>query len=68
MLVNMTEGETVGSKLYDLIYRVAPKVMGGCRGVRLADRLQRHGFLVQVREYHEQMLFPSEVLLAYNRA
>ncbi len=68
ILVNMTIGEGVGSKLYDLIYRLSPKTMGGCRGVRLMERLQRQGFSVQVREYHQQMLFPSEVILASNSA
>ena len=33
ILVNMTEGETLPSKLYDFIYRLSPKSMGGCRGV-----------------------------------
>jgi ubiquinone/menaquinone biosynthesis C-methylase UbiE len=65
VLVNMTEGETKGSKLYDLIYRLSPKSMGGCRGVRLEDKLKQHGFTVETREYHQQMLFPSEVILAH---
>ena len=65
ILVNMTNGETLGSKLYDFIYRLSPKIMGGCRGVRLADRVKQHGFAVEVREYHQQMLFPSEVILAH---
>ena len=68
VLVNMTDGESVGSKLYELIYRLSPKTMGGCRGVRLTDRLKRQGFTVQVREYYQQMLFPSEVILAYKTA
>jgi ubiquinone/menaquinone biosynthesis C-methylase UbiE len=68
MLVNMTDGESVGSRLYELIYRLSPKTMGGCRGVRLTDRLKRLGFKVEIREYHQQMLFPSEVILAYNFA
>ena len=65
ILVNMTEGERLGSKIYDFIYNISPKTMGGCRGVKLADRLQQHGFKVEVREYFQQMLFPSEVILAY---
>lgn len=65
ILVNMTNGETLGSKLYDFIYRLSPKIMGGCRGVQLADRLKQHGFAVEMREYHQQMLFPSEVILAH---
>jgi ubiquinone/menaquinone biosynthesis C-methylase UbiE len=68
ILVNMTNGVTFGSKLYDWIYRISPKLMGGCRGVQLTDRLQRHGFIVEVREYHQQMLFPSEVILAHKGA
>jgi ubiquinone/menaquinone biosynthesis C-methylase UbiE len=63
VLVNMTEGERFGSKLYDGMYRISPKTMGGCRGVKMAERLQRHGFEVETREYIQQMLFPSEVLL-----
>jgi ubiquinone/menaquinone biosynthesis C-methylase UbiE len=64
ILVNMTAGETAGSKLYDMVYRLSPRIMGGCRGVRLAARLKQRGFTVQAREYHQQMLFPSEVILA----
>jgi hypothetical protein len=39
--------------------------MGGCRGVQLTDLLTQHGFRIEVREYIQQMLFPSEVILAY---
>ncbi len=65
VLVNMTEGETMGSKLYDFIYRLSPKTMGGCRGVRLTDKLEQQGFTIEVREYCQQMLFPSEIILAH---
>lgn len=65
ILVNMTEGERWGSRIYDRIYNLSPKLMGGCRGVRLSDRLQQSGFRVDVREYHQQLLFPSEVIRAY---
>jgi ubiquinone/menaquinone biosynthesis C-methylase UbiE len=64
VLVNMTEGERFGSNLYDVIYNLSPKTMGGCRGVKLSRRLERHGFRVETREYFQQMLFPSEVILA----
>ena len=36
-----------------------------CRGIQLTDLLIEHGFKVEVREYVQQMLFPSEVTLAY---
>lgn len=66
ILVNMTKGERFGSNLYDVIYSISPRIMGGCRGISLSDRLKRHGFTVEVREYVQQMLFPSEVIVAYN--
>lgn len=65
ILVNMTEGERWGSKIYDWVYSLSPKLMGGCRGVKLADGLQHYGFQVEVREYSQQLLFPSEVIRAY---
>lgn len=65
VLVNMTEGERFGSGIYDFIYRISPATMGGCRGVALAERLQAQSFRVETREYYQQMLFPSEVILAY---
>ena len=68
VLVNMTEGETLGSRLYDFIYRLSPKTMGGCRGVLLTDKLKQHGFTIESREYYQQMLFPSEVILAHKHA
>jgi ubiquinone/menaquinone biosynthesis C-methylase UbiE len=65
VLVNMTAGERFGSGLYDLVYSISPKTMGGCRGVKLTERLQAHDFNVERREYFQQMLFPSEVILAF---
>ena len=64
VLVNMTKGEKFGSGLYDLIYRISPRLMGGCRSLQLSERIQRHGFNVKQREYHQQLLFPSEVIIA----
>ena len=64
VLVNMTIGERFGSGIYDFMYRVSPRLMGGCRGIRLSEKLNEHGFRVKVREYHQQCLFPSEVILA----
>jgi len=66
ILVNMTEGESFGSGIYSLIYRIAPKAFGGCRGVKLSTKLEQHGFEVKSREYYQQLWFPSEVILACN--
>jgi ubiquinone/menaquinone biosynthesis C-methylase UbiE len=64
ILVNMTEGESVCSGIYSLIYGISPKSFGGCRGVKLSDKLVQHGFEVKSREYYQQLWFPSEVILA----
>lgn len=64
VLVNMTIGERFGSGIYDFLYRLSPRLMGGCRGIRLSQKLTEHGLQVKRREYHQQCLFPSEVILA----
>ncbi len=64
VLVNMTVAEGLGGRLYETIYRISPASMGGCRGVRMAEKLQQFGFRVEARETVRQMLFPSEVILA----
>ncbi len=68
VLVNMTEGERPGSRMYDRIYSKFPRIMGGCRGVKLEDELRAVGFDVVSREYYQQFLFPSEVILAKPRS
>jgi ubiquinone/menaquinone biosynthesis C-methylase UbiE len=64
VLVNMTDGEKFGTDIYTWIYRMSPKLMGGCRGVQLSEKLKVHGFNIKLREYYQQLLFPSEVILA----
>ena len=64
VLVNMTKAEQFGAGLYERIYRISPTLMGGCRGVQLSNLLAEHGFIIENREYIQQMLFPSEVILA----
>ncbi len=67
VLVNMTKGEKFGSTIYDEISRISPRLMGGCRGIRLSEKLKSGGFTVKSREYYQQLLFPSEVILAEKR-
>ena len=64
VLVNMTKAEQFGAGLYERIYRISPTLMGGCRGVQQQEILIQHGFRVITREYVQQLLFPSEVILA----
>ena len=64
VLVNMTKAERLGAGLYERIYRINPLLMGGCRGVQQNNLLTEYRFKVIAREYVQQMLFPSEVILA----
>mgnify|MGYP000004362935 CR=1 FL=1 len=65
VLVNMTEAEQFMGRIYDRIYRISPRLMGGCRAVKLSGLIEKQGFKIDKREYHQQMLFPSEVILAF---
>jgi ubiquinone/menaquinone biosynthesis C-methylase UbiE len=62
IVVNMTIGEKRRDNLYRWIYRLSPKLLGGCRGVRLTPYLVACGFRVVQRDYVTQLGFPSEIL------
>lgn len=64
ILLSMTHGEHFGSGIYQRLFNLSPEAMGGCRAVAMTERLAQHGFEVVRREYIQQMLFPSEVILA----
>lgn len=64
VLVNMTIGEKPGSHFFQWLYERSPRLMGGCRGVQLAEPVTKAGFEIVCREYQQQLLFPSEVILA----
>jgi ubiquinone/menaquinone biosynthesis C-methylase UbiE len=69
VLVNMTNYEKclsriILTKVYNALYNLSPKTVGGCRGVQLSGTLKDNGFEIVTREYFQQMLFPSEVILA----
>lgn len=62
VMANMTKAECWCSSFAELIYRVKPSLMGGCRGVYLLPYLEYAGFKGMQREYISQMTFPTEVL------
>ncbi len=64
VMSGMTPGEGLGSGIYDRLYNLSPSLMGGCRGIRMTGPLEANGFKVVSRDYLQQMLFPSEVILA----
>ena len=68
VLVNMTVGKRAYTRIYDFLYRLSPKLMGGCRGIRLTNRLEQSRFDVESREYYQQLLLPAEVILARKSA
>jgi ubiquinone/menaquinone biosynthesis C-methylase UbiE len=63
-VVNMTLPRVWYEASWQLLYRIHPKTLGGCRGVELTTFLERTGFEVLRREHFSQMTFPSEVILA----
>jgi ubiquinone/menaquinone biosynthesis C-methylase UbiE len=62
IVVNMTIAERHRDNLYRWIYRLSPKLLGACRGVRLTSDLIAGGFRVAQRDYITQLGFPSEIL------
>ncbi len=64
VISGMTPGEGLGSGIYDRLYNLSPSLMGGCRGIRMTGPLEANGFRVVSRDYVQQMLFPSEIILA----
>jgi ubiquinone/menaquinone biosynthesis C-methylase UbiE len=65
-LVSLTEGVDLPSRLFiarwNLLYRLAPERMGGCRPIELSGPLLRAGFQVE-RRVVVQRGCPSEVLV-----
>ena len=64
VLINMTRAEKFYQKIYESIYLLNPRWLGGCRGVLLSDYLLAAGFNIQVREMTSQLGFPSEIISA----
>ncbi len=64
VLVNMTQGERFYQRFWEGVYQINPKLLGGCRGVLLAEPLQAVGFTDLQRQMVSQFGFPSEVIVA----
>ena len=61
-LVNMARGMYWYNGLWEIVYRVKPAWVGGCRGVSLLEHVRSLGFQDTRREFISQMTFPSEVV------
>jgi ubiquinone/menaquinone biosynthesis C-methylase UbiE len=64
VLVNMAQGEAWQHQLYDRLYQLSPRLVGGCRGVAMEASVAAAGFGNVQRELSVQVGLPSEVILA----
>jgi ubiquinone/menaquinone biosynthesis C-methylase UbiE len=64
VLVNMTRSEHWYEQIWERVYRINARWLGGCRGVLLHDSLQAAGFTNIHRETVSQMGFPAEIITA----
>lgn len=64
MLVNMARAERLRQRVYEWIYRLEPRLLGGCRGVEMAPSVRAQGFADVQVERLSQLGFPSEIVQA----
>jgi len=64
VMVDMTIGERWYQRGWELVARLNPALLGGCRGVSLRPHLVSAGFAEVRREVVSQLGFPSEILSA----
>jgi len=64
VLVNMAISDALPSRIWEALYRIDARLLGGCRGVSLARTASEVGFIVEHEERLSQLGFPSEILLA----
>lgn len=62
VMVNMTRGDRWYHQLWEMIYRLHPPLLGGCRGVVVRPSMEAAGFVRTRRAFVSQGTFPSEVL------
>jgi ubiquinone/menaquinone biosynthesis C-methylase UbiE len=62
IMANMTKPLRWYSAISELVYRIRPSLLGGCRGVYLLPYLESVGFIDTQREYISQTTFPTEVI------
>jgi len=62
VVANMTRPRHWHQGLWELLYRLSPRLMGGCRGVELLPYVEAAGFQQTRREFVSQLTFPCEVV------
>jgi ubiquinone/menaquinone biosynthesis C-methylase UbiE len=64
VLVNMTRSEHLHHQIWEGVYHINPRWLGGCRGVLLLEQVKAAGFQDVYRETISQFSFPSEIIRA----
>jgi ubiquinone/menaquinone biosynthesis C-methylase UbiE len=62
VLANMTVPRHWHQGLWELLYRLSPALMGGCRGVELLHYVEAAGFQEAQRDFVSQLTFPCEIV------
>jgi ubiquinone/menaquinone biosynthesis C-methylase UbiE len=62
VLVNMAKGEHWYNGMWEVVYRINPAWVGGCRGVALLNDVRSLGFQDTRRESLSQLTFPAEIV------
>ena len=60
--INMAPAEQWYQRGWEMLYRIHPALLGGCRGVRTAPSLRTAGFINVRCRFVSQWTFPSEVV------
>jgi ubiquinone/menaquinone biosynthesis C-methylase UbiE len=63
-MANMTKGTHWYHSLPEWIYRVSPRLMGGCRGISLDGAVKDAGFSLARREVISEVALLTEIILA----
>ena len=62
ILASMARGKSAPTRIYESLFRMFPRLAGGCRPLSLPALVAKAGFSIQSRDYITQFLFPSEVI------
>ena len=62
VLVHMTKSQKWANQFYEVVYKLKPPLLAGCRGVMARPFLEDIGLKVFQREFVSQLGFPSEVI------
>jgi len=62
LMANMTKSIHWYNSIWEVVYKLSPALLGGCRGVYLLPYIESSGFINIQREFVSQMTFPTEII------